>query len=75
MRKLVTSKINLVKVLKKFSDDTVDVLFIKTKYVEARRFVAKNCCFVKELQPKKKTNKSTDNCKRNSTSRHYEHSF
>ena len=70
MGKLVTSKINLVKVLKKFSDDTVDVLFIKTKYVEARRFVAKNCCFVKELQPKKKTNKSTDNYERKSYSQH-----
>ena len=40
----------------KFSDDDVDVLFIETKYVKGRRFVATNCCFVKELQLRKKTN-------------------
>ena len=47
--------------LYKLTDDAADVLFIKSRYVKGRRFVATNCCLVKELQPKKKTSKSTDN--------------
>ena len=34
-------------------------LFIETKYVKVRHFVATNCCFV-NLSQKKKTNKSTN---------------
>ena len=55
----------VVKGLNKFRGDVVDVLFIKNKHAKGRHSVATNC-FVKELQPKKKTNKSTDNYKRNS---------
>ena len=55
----------VVKGLNKFRGDVVDVLFIKNKHTKGRHSVATNC-FVKELQPKKKTNKSTDNYKRNS---------
>ena len=38
-------------------------------------FVATDFCFVKELQPKKKTIKSTDIYGRNPISRHYEYRF
>ena len=38
-------------------------------------FVATDFCFVKELQPKKKTIKSADIYGRNPISRHYEYRF
>ena len=31
-------------------------LFIKTKYVKGRHFVATNCCFVKPYEKRKQTN-------------------
>ena len=42
--------------LDKFSDDAADFLFIKTKYVKVRHFVATNCCFVNPRQKRKQTN-------------------
>ena len=49
-------------VLNKFSDNAIDVLFIKTKYVKGRHFVATNCCFFNSSQKRKQTSllKSTD---------------
>ena len=48
--------------IKQISDDAVDVLFIKTKYVKGRHFVATNCCFFNSSQKRKQTSllKSTD---------------
>ena len=49
-------------VLNKFSDNAIDVLFIKTKYVKGRHFVATSCCFFNSSQKRKQTSllKSTD---------------
>ena len=49
-------------VLNKFSGNAIDVLFIKTKYVKGRHFVATNCCFFNSSQKRKQTSllKSTD---------------
>ena len=47
---------------------------LKPNMLKKDVFVATNCCFVKGLQPKKKTNKS-DNYERNPISQHYEQSF
>ena len=59
---VLSSCIIKILVLNKFSDDVVDVLFIKTKYVKGRHFVVTNCCFVNSSQKRKQINRliSTD---------------
>ena len=60
-------------VLNKFSDDAVDVLFIKTKYVKGRHFVTTNCCFANSIQKRKQISTKKYGC--NTVSWYYEHSF